>query len=166
MKTLDALGALLADVRDGVLRMGRAGGAVLLVVAVALGSIAGWLLWLAGERAARGALYRFAEIRGFGLALAALAVVVAAMGVALVVRPRPPRDRAMPPMEPRELMDLACATLRPFYVCVSCQRVWGRTESVGRCPQCDSAADCLEVKTEADLRMVEAALTPESSPRR
>lgn len=166
MKTLDSLGALAADVRDGVLRMGRAGGAVLLAGAGALGAVGGWLLWLAADRVARGALYRFQEIRGFGVALLVVAGAAAVAGVALVARPRPPKDRALPPLPPTALLDLARATLRPFYVCVRCQRVWGRTESAGRCPQCDSAADCLEVKTDADLRMVEAALPPEPAPRR
>ncbi|MGC4120321.1 MAG: hypothetical protein QM765_38220 [Myxococcales bacterium] len=158
MKTLDSLGALFADVRDGVLRMGRAGGGVLVAVAAGLGGVAGWLFWLADDRASRGALYRYSEIRGFGVGLVVLAVVVAFLGVAQIVRPRAPRDRVLAPMEPKELLELARATLRPFYVCVRCRRVWGRSESVGRCPQCDSVADCLEVKTDADLKMVEAAI--------
>ena len=166
MKTLDSLHALFADVRDGVLRMGRAGGAVLVGAAAGLGGLSGWLRWLAADRQRRGALYRFEEIRGFGIALAALAGVVAVLGIALLIKPRPPPDHALPRIEPKELLELARATLRPFYVCVQCQRVWGRTESVGRCPQCGSAADCLEVKTDADLEMVEAALTPDPSPHR
>ncbi|MBI5546164.1 MAG: hypothetical protein HY901_19920 [Deltaproteobacteria bacterium] len=158
MKSIDSLAALFLDARDAVRRLGRAGGGLLLGTAAAFAG-GGALVWsVAAERVARQHLHQIGELRAFALLLLLIATAFFAGGVRQLVKPRPPRGAEQPPLPVHELLALARATLRPFYVCLRCRRVWARTESVGRCPQCDSAADCLEVRSNEDLAMVEAAL--------
>ena len=158
MKTVDSLAALFLDARDAVRRLGRAGGVALSLCAAAFASGGGWLLSLAAAREASRAGRAVGDLRAMAVLLFLLAAALAVGGVRQLVSPKPPRGAEIPPMPPDQLLQLARATLRPFYVCLRCRRVWGRAECYGRCPQCDSAADCLEVRHESDLAMVEAAL--------
>lgn len=157
MKAFAALGPLLLDLSDGVRRLGRAGGALLVGAALLAGTGGGLLLLRAAAGEAE-RLPRAGDVRLAAWLLLGLALLLALGGLRQLVRPRPPRGAAHPPLETAELVALARSALRPFFVCLSCRRLWGRSECVGRCPQCDSAADCLEVRDDEDLAMVEAAL--------
>jgi hypothetical protein len=158
MKTVDSLGALYLDARDGVRRLGKAGGGLLILCAL-LSAGGGASLWLlAAAREARRVNWHTIDLRVLGSLLAVVAVLLLVAGVRQVAHPIPPRGAERPPIAAADLLTIARSSLRPFFVCVACQRLWSRTECAGRCPQCDSAADCLEVQSDEDLKMVEAAL--------
>lgn len=158
MKTLDSLGSLFLDARDAVRRLGRKGGLVLLGAGLGfLGAGVGLRLVASGREAAH-VLQNVSELRGFATVLFGIAALFLFGGVRQLISPRPARGEERPRLDREELLALARSTRRPFFVCIECRRLWTVVECPGRCPQCGSAADCLEVRTDEDLAMVDSAL--------
>src|SRR5262245_45925085 len=132
-----------------LVRLGRAGGVVLLLLGIgalyaayrlyaALGPVDEHELW--SPRGMMVALF---------LALFAIPFVVA--GVKNLLSPSQKRSQ----MSIEELLAAARTRPRPFHLCARCRQLFAPADCLsGRCPECGSFEHCHPIESEADLLRV------------
>jgi hypothetical protein len=74
------------------------------------------------------------------------------------------RDARFKPMDDRTLADALARTAAPFFVCCDCRVVLPFEAAVGRCPRCNSAGSCLEVSNAQERTTALNALGLEAPP--
>jgi hypothetical protein len=74
------------------------------------------------------------------------------------------RDERFKPMDDGPLAEAVGRTAMPFFVCCDCRVVLPFEAAVGRCPRCNSAGSCLEVANAQDRTMALNALGLEMPP--
>lgn len=137
-------------------RLGRPGIALVTLAAGAVAAFGGWLVSFMGPWNGEPVWSPRLVLAG-GVA-AILGALFFLRGLFRLVRYVPPPP-ALPPLDAAGVARAARAAM-PCFVCVTCRRVWTRLECAGECPQCESRADCLEVRDDADLGLVRAAIEP------
>ena len=151
---LDLLDSLIHRARA----RGRAGGAVILVVGLALlgaGIFGFQLAWNAD-----GPWY---SPLGMGLALVldVLGVALSMFGGTLLWKGQQgvvmDRRRKADPMALSRVLARLDVEPRPYFVCTRCPAVLPQS-CAGTCPDCGTSAECIEVRIAEDIPLVRAAL--------
>lgn len=132
-------------------RRGRWGGVIALCLAGLLG--APGLFMFRVFNPWNGARDWSLAFSGIAVMLMGFALISGTAGLRYLISP----VRVAPPMEREAFLRLLKRHARPVRVCLRCRIVLD-TSMGPECPECLSAGDCFNVTTDADVRVVAAAL--------
>jgi hypothetical protein len=132
-------------------RKGRRGGLLALLAAAALGAPGAVLFRVFGPFNGEEAWSPAGTV--ISLLLLALALLAGGVGMRQLVWPAP----VAPPVSREGFLALLDAHAKPVRACLGCRTVLAGYAGA-ECPQCFTARDCFEVTSDADVRVVRAAL--------
>jgi hypothetical protein len=136
-------------------RRGVLGALVVTVLATAFAAFGWYLLATAGP-------WNGGEVWSPRVSAVGLACLVAALGLGILALKVGFQSASFPmlaraPMGHEAFAQALSASAVPFFACLSCRQVFSISECFGRCPKCDSVADCLEIRSDAERKTALAA---------